>query len=110
MANAVQFIPLTNINSAAILPAYAPINVGGLPHACSAIRIINDSTIDIFVSFDGVTDHEFMQSGETLYMPFQISAQPNGWMSLLSAHTQVFVRAPAPGVGLIMLSGYYTKD
>ena len=107
MGNAVKFIELTALNTAAITPFYTAINAGGLPHACSAIRVINTSNIDVVVSFDGIHAHEYLFSNSVLYLPFQVTAQPNAWTSLIAAGTEIFVSAAAPGIGSIMVSGYY---
>jgi hypothetical protein len=95
------------MNAAAVTPAFTPINPNGLPHACSSIRIINTSNIDIIISFDGHTQHEVVIANQTLMLPFQFNAQPGAWVSLLAAGTKVYVLAAAPGIGSIILTGYY---
>ena len=107
MGNAVKFIQQRNMNAAAITPAFTPINPLGLPHACSFIRIINASNIDIIVSFDGHIQHEVILANQTLTLPFQFNAQPGAWVSLLAKGTKVYVLAAAPGIGNIILTGYY---
>lgn len=106
----VKAIPLTTFNSAALLAGYQVINVNGLPQQCFLVRIVNDSTTGVFISYDGSTDNDYIPSHTTadcvLQVASQTNAQPNAQKALFAKGTQVFVRGAA-GVGLITLSGYY---
>lgn len=102
----VQAIPRSSISSAAIGGAYAAINAGGLPEACFLIRIINDSTAGIDISYDGVNDHDFVRDDDVLQIGFQTNSQPNNQTALLKKGTVIYVSG-TPGVGTIYLVGYF---
>lgn len=102
----IKGLQLTNFDSATILGNPEPINPNGFEEAPCLIRIINDSNIDIFISYDGVTDTDFLQAGQTLQLPFQSNSQPSNWRALLPKGSIVYVSAPAAGVGEIYLAAY----
>lgn len=104
--NYVLAVPLSSIN-ADTLGAYQPLNTGGLPHACFMIAIINGSNTDIVVSYNGVTDHDYVQANHERVIPAQNNAQPNNFTALFKKGTTVYVRAAGAGIGSINLAGYY---
>ncbi len=104
--NLIKVIPLTSINSAAFTGAYQVVNTNGTANACILIRIINDSNVDVTVSYDGATDHDFVPAGTQNVLQFQANAQPTGNAALLAKGTKVYVKGAA-GVGLVYLAGYF---
>ena len=104
--NAVQAIPLLAINSSTLSGTYKPINAGGLPHACFLLVITNASTEDVFISYNGSTDHEYILQATRVQLPVQANAQPNNFTALFAQGTVVYARGTA-GTGTIELSGYY---
>lgn len=107
--NTVKAIPLTSINSTGVTVTYAAINATGLPNACYIVRINNDSTENITISFDGINDHEFLATTETLQLTFQGNPQPNGYYAVLPVGTVLWVKGTT-GTGFIYLSGYYMPN
>ena len=105
--NYVKVIPLTSRNSNTVGAVYLAINTAGLPEACSAIRISNMSDEDVLISFDGVIDHEFIESGAVIQLPFQSNSSPKGEVAQLHKGTKVYIKGTA-GIGYIYLSGYYS--
>lgn len=106
----IRAIPLTNFNVAGITPAYQAINPLGTPEPCSIIRIINASNIAVFISYDGIGDHDILLAGQTLQLDFQTNAQPPDYLALLRDGAIVYVAAPAPGVGFVFLAGYFQPN
>lgn len=104
--NKILAIPLTSIDSSTFTGAYQVINTNGLPNACFLIRIINDSSVDITISYDGTTDNDYIRTNETLQLPLQSNAQPNNFIALIAAGTKIYVKSSA-GTGLVYISGYY---
>lgn len=100
--NRVLAIEMTDVDSGTLGAAYVPINTNGLDESCFMIRIINDTTNDITVSFNGVTDNEYVRSGETL----QLYAVPSGDRSEFGKGSVVYAKGTA-GNGTVYLSGYY---
>ncbi len=88
---------------------YTAINSGGLPFACFLLRIINDSDEGVLVSYDGVTDHDFVSQNQTLQIPFQANSQPNNHVALIPKGTTVYVKGTA-GDGDVYVAAYYQKS
>jgi hypothetical protein len=107
--NCVKAIPLTSIDSSTFTGSYQAINTGGLPFPCYIIRINNDSTENVTISYDGTTDHEFLPTLLFTQLTFQGNPQPNGYYAVLPAGTVVYVKGTA-GTGLVYLSGYYMPN
>lgn len=108
LKNKIAAIEVTSFD-AALLAGYMPINPGGLTEACFLIRIINNSDEDIDISYDGITDHDFLPMGETLEISFQNNSQPNNNVALIAKGTIVYV-AGSGGSGTIYLAGYYSPQ
>lgn len=85
---------------------YLPINTSGLLHPCFLIRIINDTSEDVDISYDGVASHDFIGAGETLQLNFQSNSSPANKQALFLQGSIVYVSAAA-GTGTIYLVGYY---
>lgn len=81
-------------------------NTAGLDGACFFLRFTNDSNTDVIISFDGVTDHEFIHSYTDISINFQTNSSPSNYVSKMPKGTVVYVRG-VTGVGDIWLSGYY---
>ena len=109
LKNIIQAIPLTNIASSTVSSTYQAINSTGLPSACSIIRIINNSTDDVTVSYDGTNDHEYVPKATVVQLSFEANAQPNNFVSVLPIGTRVYVKGTA-GTGNIYLSGYFNPS
>jgi capsid protein len=104
--NYIEAVPLASIDSATFTGNYLPINGAGLTEACSLIRITNDSNVDITISYDGATPHDYLRAGDKLELNLQANSQPNGYMSFLKQGQVVYVLA-APGIGYVYLAGYF---
>ena len=111
LQNRVKFIPLTSFNGASLTANYQAINSNGLSEACFLIRIVNDCTTDITISYDGITDHDHLAGTaasiprETLQIPFPQNSASSG-LVLIPKGTVVYVKGTA-GIGVIYLAGYY---
>lgn len=103
----VKAVTLSTFNAAALNNvAFQAINAAGLTAACFFIRVVNDSNTDIFISLDGINDHEYVPQTSEFDFPAQANAQPNAFGALIAKGTIIYVRGVA-GVGTITLSGYY---
>lgn len=85
---------------------YQSINSAGLPAACFLVRVINNSSEDVTVSYNGLTDNDFIPKGETLQLPLQSNSQPNNYVALMAKGTVVYVKGTA-GTGDVYLAAYY---
>jgi hypothetical protein len=99
-------IALSSFNTTGLSSTYQAINSSGLGQACFFLRIVNDSNQDITVSFDGSSDHEFVQAGTIFELNCQSNHRPASGVANMAKGTKVYVKGSS-GTGLIYLSGYY---
>ncbi len=105
--NSIAAIPLATFNSASVLAGYLPINgPTGLDQPCIILRINNASNAAITISYDGVTDQEYLAAGQVLNLEAQTNSLPQAKTCAFKKGTIVYVKGTA-GVGTIVLSGYY---
>lgn len=108
--NILQATTLSSINSAAFTGAYQLLSAAtGLPVGCSILRIINNSTKDVTISYDGSTDNDFLPTLNTLQIPAQSNSQPNAFLAIFPKGQKVWVKGAA-GTGLVYLAGYYSPN
>lgn len=109
--NSIQPIPVATFDSAALEAlVFLPINVGGLSDACFEIILSDFATTGLIYSFDGITDHGYMNPDQVLLLRGgQSASQPNNNCALWAKGTVVYVRGTA-GVGIIVLSGLYQSQ
>ena len=106
--NSVKAIPLVTFNSAGLLATYLPLNgPDGLPEPCFWLQINNESTVNIIISFDGVTDHMFCENGSIFPFFANFGKLPKSEVALFRAHQIIYAKSAAPGVGNIYISGFY---
>lgn len=105
--NIVLPIPLSSINSSTFTGAYQLLSgAAGITHACIILRIINNSTMDVTVSYDGTNDHDYIPTKTTRDIQFQTNALPQTNNCSLAQGTKIYVKGSA-GSGLVYLSGFY---
>lgn len=90
-------------DSASLNPAaYQVINTYGFEGACSIISIVNRSDSNIFISYDGIVDHDYIPA----YDIFTLNTAVN--KSLLKKYSHIYVRGSVRKFGgYIYLIGYY---
>lgn len=107
--NTVFAVPLSTFSSASVSGSYQVVNTGGLPNACFFLRIVNDSTKAVTVSYDGTNDHEYIPAN-TVSAPLEVNAetnaQPKSVIALFPIGFTVWIKGTA-GTGTISVSGYY---
>jgi|APCry1669192647_1035423.scaffolds.fasta_scaffold10615_2 hypothetical protein len=65
-------IPLAQFNPASLNASYQVLNGNGLGNSAKILKLYNGSTtVSIFLSFDGVNDHDFMPPLGTCIIDFQ---------------------------------------
>jgi hypothetical protein len=85
---------------------YMAINSGGLAHPCCILRVINASSVDVTISYDGVTAHDYVLSGDTINLYAQTNAQPNTNIANFKKGTVLYALG-AMGTGYVYVAGYY---
>lgn len=93
-------IEMTHFDSLSLDPVnYQGFNNYGLEWPCSMLKIVNDSYAQIFVSYDGTTDHDYVGANGTMDLLFQLNSQPNGHVSKASTGLIVYIRGSVPKFG-----------
>lgn len=106
--NSVKALELATFDSASLSGTYQALNPDGFFKAPFYIRIVNDGSTAITVSFDGVTDNEYVPDVDSWELNSQQNAQPNNWVCKWPSGTVVWIKGTA-GMGTITLSGYYQE-
>jgi hypothetical protein len=104
--NTIHTVPLSSFNSASVSGTYQPIITGGLAQSCFLLRITNDSNQDITISYDGVTDSDYILQGTANNIPPAYPNIPNGYLALFAKGLQIYLKGTA-GTGNIYVAGYY---
>ena len=104
--NTVKAIPLTTILSAALPAAYPAVPQVTLPNAIFFLRIVNETNHHIHISFDGVTDHEYVLKETVFEINTQTNSLPNNKVSLFAARDTIFIKGTGGGTS-VTISGYY---
>ncbi len=102
---AMYYIPRTSIDSATFNASYQAINATGTTEPCWSYDIINNSTIDVDISLDGVTAHDFVASKSAKVIDVQTNSRPNSQENLFPKGTIVYVNGATSGTGLVYLVG-----
>jgi hypothetical protein len=99
-------LPLTyaSFDTANLLAGYAAVITLAQPVAI--LRFINASNAGVKISYDGVTNHDFILPTSSVTLDFQSDSAPNGFMAMIRKGTVISVAGIA-GVGLIYITGYY---
>lgn len=104
--NAISAIPFTILDSATLSINYNSSNVAVLSEACIILRINNASNAAIIISYDGITDNEFLPANGVLQIDAQTNSQPSNYVCMFKKGTIIYFKGVA-GVGRIAVSGYY---
>lgn len=105
--NSINAIPLTTFNAAGLNAGYQAINgPNGLDHSCIILRINNASNTAITISYDGLTNQEYLAANQVLQIDAETNALPKTNNCSFKKGTIIYVKGVA-GVGTIALSGYY---
>lgn len=104
--NTVKAIPLTTILSAALPAAYPAVPQVTLPNAIFFLRIVNNTNQHIHISFDGVTDHEYVIKDQVFEINTQTNSLPNNKVGLFATRETIFIKGAGGGTG-VTISGYY---
>jgi hypothetical protein len=104
MSAAIYPEPLRSLDSATLSGSYLPLGTP-LINPIRIVKFTNNSNVAVTISWDGVTDHEFLPAGSFLLL--DISSNKEAMRPFdISAHTQFSIKGAA-GVGLIYVSAYF---
>lgn len=108
--NKIRILELDSINANTLDPVtWTPFTAGHLREACFLLRITNRSDAQIFVSFDGANDHEYIPVNGNIEveLPPNATAINNHYPSFKN-RTTVYLRGNPFKDGYVFLSGYYS--
>lgn len=105
----VKAIEMTMLAGTAFTATLQQMNPGGLPESCNYLLLVNDSTQDLYVSFDNLVYNFFLRSNSEIPLPSQANAIPNSKIALFPKGMGVWIASVsgAVGVGNVWLSGLY---
>ena len=104
--NSVKALTLSTLNTSTLTDNYQAINTGGFAYPIFYLRIVNDSSNPITISFDGINDHEYIVENTSFELGSQTNAQPLAQVALFAARGVVYVKG-TPSSGTVTVSGYY---
>ena len=105
--NIVKAVTASTIDSATISAiAYTAVDPLGMPQSCFWIYILNASNASVDISYDGVHLHDHILANGRLDLKVQGQNSPQSQVCIWSKGTVVYVQG-APGVGEIIVGGYY---
>ena len=61
-------LSVMSIRASALSNNYKEVGEFGTPSPCVTLRIMNNSKLDILISYNGVDDNDFLGAGETLHL------------------------------------------
>ena len=100
--NAFTPVEMIHFDTADLLVGtYKVINELGLDHKCNFINLTNCGKNSMTLSFDGVTDHEFLTAGGRL----DIYTLPRFNKGNFRKYSKLYVRGPA-SIGWLYLAAY----
>lgn len=105
--NIIQAAPLSSIAGSAFTGSYQLFNSTGLPKGICILRIYNNSSVDITISYDGTHDNDIVPVGTVLMINAQANAQPNNHVALFPGGTSVYMKGTASSSGTAYLAAYY---
>jgi len=103
--NSIAPIVMTSIDSNDIdIGEYRIVNEDGFDEACYMIRITNRTKDDVFVSYDGVIDHDYIPHDTYIQIEPPMMIDKSNFRKL----TKVYVRGTR-SAGFIYVAGYFRK-
>jgi hypothetical protein len=102
----IKALPMTGINANTLGAFQLITNVAGLPEPAFFLKIINDSTVFVAVSYDGVTFNDYIPAHGILEIYAQAGRQPGNNRCLFKKGQQVWVGSNGAGVGSVNIVAY----
>lgn len=91
-------------NSASLIAGFQL--VGYIPERLVIFKIVNESTVGVGISYDGVVLHDVVKTGTTMEINLITSSEPSNAAGFLAKGTPIYMNGTA-GVGNIYIVGYY---
>lgn len=106
-----HIVPLdsSTILGTSLTTNFQAFNASGFSHPCIMFKIVNTTTAQLLISFDGYYSHFFLDGGDEFGLNLQDKSSPSGYRSMFKKGTIVYVKAiviPPKISGLVNFSGY----
>lgn len=109
--NSIKPITRTSLDTAGLGLPYQVINVNGLPFTCCRVRIANQSTIPVTISWDGAVAHDWIPAGGVLDLQFFNTGAPGINTPQIQKGQRFYASsAVGAGVGYVFVHGYYQES
>lgn len=106
MGNRLYPNPLKSRDSATFTGSYQTLGTV-LEHPCRLVKLTNNSTVFITISWDGINDHEVLPAGSFLLIDVSSNRQVSEIYDIAEG-TQFLVKGSA-GTGSVYLSSYFAQ-
>jgi hypothetical protein len=115
MKNTIKMDELTIFDSSLLTTDYQAINPLGFAGPAVSIKINNDASIPVWVSYDGIHDHDLINLKNEVEFRVQANAMPNNKVAMFRKGTVVYLKGdfiPLKGGGKenIYLTVYYLES
>lgn len=107
-----KVLPVVTFDASMLKTSYQAVSNSAFAFPVVMFTIINDSTKQVVVSFDGVNDNCYLRSGSDRPLYPQTNAQPLSLKNAFAAQTKLWVRLPTgatAGSGTIAFEAYYNQ-
>lgn len=94
-------------DASGLTTGYQTMAAAGWANAPIAIKIVNNSDMDVDVSFDGSTDHDFVATSSACVWDLRTNAYED--KAALAEATQVYLKASGAGTGNVYAIAIYQE-
>ena len=107
--NSVGAETLATFAGSSLSTSFQAVN-SGFANPCFLLRFINETNLDVTISYDGSTANDVIKAGTTAEIYTQQNALPASNIALFRKGTTVYVKSTGAGTGSLYLAGYYQQD
>jgi hypothetical protein len=107
-----KILPLASFAGATLTTTYQPVASSTFAFPVCMFTVVNDSTMPVIVSTDGITDMIYVRSASDRPLYPQTNAQPQSQKNAFAAQTKLWVRLPTgvtAGTGTIAFEAFYNQ-
>jgi hypothetical protein len=101
-------IPIITFNTDNLTAEYQL--AGSLPVNCSILRLINNSTAIVDVSFDGTHTHDYILANSSVTINAQSNSSPNGNVAQFPSGMPIYLGTGDNEDGTFAIAGYYQSE
>jgi hypothetical protein len=108
----IKSLPVVYFDASTLTTSYQVVPSSAFAFPVIMMTVVNDSTKQVNVSFDGVHDACYLRSASDRPLYFQTNAQPLSQKNAIPAQTQLWLKLPtgvSAGTGTIAIEAYYNQ-